>query len=107
MTDMILVLTTAAADEAETLARMLVDERLAACVNVHASMTSIYRWKGRVERDAERQLTIKTTRSRLEALQVRLTELHSYELPELIVLPVEWGSDAYVDWVSEETRSRE
>jgi periplasmic divalent cation tolerance protein len=105
MTDVVLVLSTVADDNrAEALAATLVEERLAACVNVLPPMRSIYRWKGRIERDAERQLLIKTTRDRLEVLERRLGELHSYELPELIVLPVEGGGRAYLDWVTSETR---
>ena len=104
-TDIVIVLTTAPNDErADTWARTLVDERLAACVNIHAPMTSIYRWKGIVERDAERQVVIKTTRERVTALRARLRELHSYELPEFLVLTVEDGSDEYLKWIVEQTR---
>lgn len=99
MTDLILVLTTAPEEEAEALARTLVEERLAACVNVHAPMTSLYWWKGSIERDDESQLVIKTTRARLEALTARINELHTYELPELLIVPVAWGSEGYLDWV--------
>ena len=100
----VLVLTTAPDDErAEAWARALVQERLAACVNVHRPMTSFYRWKGVVERDAERQVVIKTTRERVPSLRERLRELHSYELPEFVVLAVEDGSDEYVKWVVEQT----
>lgn len=104
-TNLVVVLTTMP-DDARTdeLARALVDERLAACVNVHGPMTSIYRWKGGVERDAERQIVIKTTRDRLVALETRLRALHPYELPEFVVLSVEGGSEAYLDWVNAETR---
>jgi periplasmic divalent cation tolerance protein len=102
MTDIILVLSTVPDDEsAERLARTLVDERLAACVSLHAPMMSIYRWKGQVESAAERQLVIKTTRERLTTLEARLKALHSYELPEFIVVPVEGGSDEYLRWVRE------
>ncbi len=105
MTDIVLVLTTVSANKnAESIARALVDERLAACVNVHGPMRSVYRWKGAVEGDAERQLVIKTTRARLPALEVRLTALHDYELPEFIVVSVDGGSAAYLDWVDEATR---
>lgn len=107
MTDLLLVLTTAPQDEAERLARTLVDERLAACVNIHAPMTSVYRWKGAVETDAEQQLVIKTTRDRLEAVVSTLLALHSYELPELLVVPVATGSEAYIEWVKRETSPRE
>ena len=101
----ILVLTTMPNDEPKTaeLARALIDERLAACINVHGPMTSTYRWKGRVEVDAERQVVIKTTRDRLDALRKRIHELHPYELPEFLVLDVASGSDAYLDWVKAQT----
>ena len=103
--EMVLVLTTAPDDDrAGVWARALVEERLAACVNVHAPMVSFYRWKGAVERDAERQLGIKTTRDRVAALRARLEDLHSYELPECVVLNVEDGSEAYISWVIEQTR---
>jgi periplasmic divalent cation tolerance protein len=105
MSNIVLVLTTVADDDhAERLARQLVDERLAACVNVYPSMVSIYRWKGHVERDAERQVVIKTTRAHLDKLEARLKESHPYELPEFVVLEVQGGSQAYLDWVDEETR---
>ena len=62
-------------------------------------MTSVYWWQGNLTRDAERQLVIKTTADRVAAVKARLTELHSYELPEIIVIPVVDGSDAYLDWI--------
>ena len=105
MRDLVVVLTTmpdsARADE---MARAIVDERLAACVNVLAPMTSTYRWKGAVEREAERQLVIKTTRDRLAALETRMRDLHPYELPEFLVLTVEAASAGYAAWVTEQTR---
>jgi periplasmic divalent cation tolerance protein len=108
MSDVVLVLSTAPAspgdDTAEQIARTLIDERLAACVNVHAPMVSIYRWKGAVERDNERQLVIKTTRAALPALEKRLRELHPYELPEFIVVPASGGSEQYLAWVATEVR---
>jgi periplasmic divalent cation tolerance protein len=105
MSELILILTTVPDDErADALARALVDERLAACVNVHGPMASTYRWKGAVERDAERQLVIKTTRARLADLEVRLRGLHPYELPEFVVLSAN-ASDGYGAWVHDETRS--
>jgi periplasmic divalent cation tolerance protein len=103
--DIVIVLTTAPDDErAGAWARTLVEERLAACVNVQGPMTSFYRWKGMVEREAERQVVIKTTRERVAALRVRLGELHSYDLPEFVVLNVTDGSDEYLKWVEEQTR---
>jgi periplasmic divalent cation tolerance protein len=102
--DIVLVLTTAPDDtRGEEWARTLVDERLAACVNIYPRMVSIYRWQGNVEREAERQMVIKTTRHRIAPLQTRLRELHSYELPEFVVVSVEGGSGEYLRWVVEQT----
>jgi periplasmic divalent cation tolerance protein len=89
--------------DAQGLASTLVNERLAACVNVHGEMDSTYRWKGRVELDRERQVVIKTTAERVAALQDRLRELHPYEVPEFIVLSISSGSEAYLGWIREST----
>ena len=100
MPEIILVLTTMPADDrADTLARTLVEERLAACVNVHGPMRSTYRWKGQIECDAERQVVIKTTKGQLAKLEARLHALHPYELPEFLVLDA-GGSTAYAGWVA-------
>ncbi len=105
MADYVLVLTTMPDDgRAEELARTLVGERLAACVNVHAPMASTYRWEGAIQRDAERPLTIKTTAARLEALKARLHELHPYEVPEFLVIPVAGGGEAYLRWLDASTQ---
>jgi periplasmic divalent cation tolerance protein len=97
-----IVLTTIGADaDAAALARTLVEERLAACVNVLPVMTSVYRWKGTIEQDREQQLVIKTTRGAVEALETRLRALHPYELPELLVLHAADASRAYRAWVAE------
>jgi periplasmic divalent cation tolerance protein len=100
-----IVLTTIGEDRADELARTLVDERLAACVNVHGPMMSTYRWKGTVEREPERQVFIKTSVDRLAELEARLRQIHPYELPELIVLTPESASVAYEAWVRDETRA--
>jgi periplasmic divalent cation tolerance protein len=105
MTDIVLILTTVpAGDQGEAIARALVEETLAACVNVLPPMTSIYRWRGAVEREAECQIVIKTTRERIAAIEARVKALHSYDLPEFIVLPVVGGSAGYLEWVRGETR---
>ena len=105
MSHVILVLTTVPSDAlGEEIATALVTERLAACVNISAPMTSIYRWKGNVERDTERQLVIKTTVDRVKVLQQRIKELHSYELPEFIVIELSGGSEAYLQWVATEAQ---
>jgi periplasmic divalent cation tolerance protein len=85
------------------MASILVNERLAACVNVLAEMESIYRWKGRSESDYERQLIMKTTAERVPALRDRVLELHDYEVPEFIVTPIVGGSEAYLDWIRQST----
>jgi periplasmic divalent cation tolerance protein len=98
----VLVLTTmAASQDAGALATTLVEERLAACVNVLPPMQSVYRWQGRVETDAERQLIIKTSQDRLIDLQSRLLALHPYEVPEFLVIPVAGGTEAYLTWLRE------
>jgi len=105
VTDVVLILTTVPAGaRTETIARSLVDERLAACVNVLAPMTSFYRWQGKIEQEEERQVVIKTTLDRVAAVQTRLRDLHAYEVPEFLVLPVSDGSTGYLDWVLKETR---
>ena len=105
--DAVIVLTTLGADaDAAGLARTLVEEQLAACVNVLPVMTSTYRWKGTVEQDREQQIVIKTLASRLPVLEARLKELHPYEVPEFLVLPVAGGSDAYLRWVDESVSRR-
>jgi periplasmic divalent cation tolerance protein len=85
-----------------TLARTLVEERLAACVNVTGAMRSIYRWQGEVEEAEERLLVLKARADRLEALAARLSELHPYDVPEFLVLPVERGLGPYLEWVRAE-----
>jgi periplasmic divalent cation tolerance protein len=101
-----IVLTTLAADaDAGAIARALVEERLAACVNVLPPMVSTYRWKGAVEQEREQQLVMKTSRAGVEALHARLLELHPYELPEFLVLDAT-GSAAYLGWIGENVKER-
>jgi periplasmic divalent cation tolerance protein len=100
MTDIVVILTTVPDSErGEAIARTLVEERLAACVNVLAPMTSLYRWKGSIERAAEHQLIIKTTGAQVSSVEARLRELHPYELPEFLVIDVSGGGAAYLDWL--------
>ena len=102
--DFVIVLTTLPVDQdADQLARTLVIERLAACVNVLPPMRSIYSWKGAVESADERQIVIKTTAARVRDLETRIKSLHPYEVPEFVVLPITEGSDAYLSWLSENT----
>ena len=92
-------------ETAATLARTLVKERLAACVNVVPGVQSFYRWKGRIREDAEVLLIIKTQEVLTEALASRIKALHPYDLPEVLVLPAVGGSAAYLDWIEAETSS--
>ena len=101
----VVVLTTWPVDpDPAPIAAMLVEEQLAACVNVLPAMHSIYRWQGATQRDAEHQLLIKTRSGRVSDLGRRLRELHPYDVPELLVMDVEAGSNAYPAWVTEVTR---
>jgi periplasmic divalent cation tolerance protein len=89
-------------DHADAIARALVDERLAACVNILAPATSVYRWQGAVETADELPLLIKTVRPRLAALTERLRALHPYDVPEVVALPLAGGLPAYLQWVRDE-----
>ena len=98
------VLTTLPADaDGAAFARGILEERLAACINLLPPMESIYRWEGVIEQETERQVIIKTSRERVVALWDRVRELHPYDVPEFLVLPVVDGNDAYLRWVAEST----
>jgi periplasmic divalent cation tolerance protein len=106
MTDKIVVLNACASvDEAERLARSLVDQRLAACVTVIAQVRSFYRWKGAVADAAEWLLVIKTSRPLFARLRAALESTHSYEMPEILALPVIEGSANYLSWIDGELQS--
>ena len=92
-------------DKAAQVARVLVEEQLAACVNLIASVRSIYRWQGAVQDDAEALAIIKTTADRYPALVARLAELHPYEVPEIIALPLAAGHPPYLAWLAGQVRS--
>lgn len=99
------VLSTAPSEEeAATIARALVDERLAACVQLVPKIRSFYRWEGEVHDDPEHLLVIKTTAARRDALIARIGELHSYDVPEAVALPIAAGSQAYLAWLGEVTQ---
>ena len=103
-TDALVVLVTApSTDEAARIGRALVDERLAACVNVLGGVRSIYRWRGAVHDEAEVLMIVKTTRPRFEALRERILALHPYDTAEVLALPVESGSERYLAWLTAES----
>lgn len=95
----VLLVTAPAQDVAERLVGAVVEERLAACGNIVGGVTSIYRWEGDVQREAEVLIIFKTAAARADALARRIRELHPYDVPEILVVPVERGLEQYVNWV--------
>ncbi len=105
MTPVIVVLVTVSSEqEAETIATALLEERLAACVNVTGPVRSLYRWEGHIADDQEWQLIIKTRARLFDALATRVRALHPYAVPEIIALPVLAGTADYVNWIQDETQ---
>jgi periplasmic divalent cation tolerance protein len=103
MTDKIVVLTTCSSEEeARRVALRLVEARLAACAAVTPGVTSFYHWKGSLEESREWSLTLKTSRDRFDALVRELQRIHSYEVPEIVALPILDGSHAYLEWIDRE-----
>jgi periplasmic divalent cation tolerance protein len=108
MTDKIVVLSTCDSQEqAARMARHLVEQRLAACVNILSKVRSIYRWKEKVEDAGEWMLVIKSRRDLFLALRAEIEKMHSYEVPEIIALPVVEGSEAYLGWLDHELKAAE
>ena len=102
--DFVVVLVTAgSAEEASGLARALVDERLAGCANIVGPLRSIFRWQGAVEDAVEYMLILKARAADVDALATRVTALHSYDVPEVLVLPLHAGSAAYLAWLADAT----
>jgi periplasmic divalent cation tolerance protein len=99
---MVALTTAPSVEVAERIGRSVVEERLAACANVVPGVTSIFRWKGAVERESEVLVVLKTTAEGVEALERRVVELHPYEVPEVVAFPVEAGHAPYLDWVRRE-----
>jgi periplasmic divalent cation tolerance protein len=104
MTDARIMLTTAgSADEARKIAQALVERRLAACVNIVPQIESVYRWQGKIETASEWLLVIKTEAGVFERLRDAIHELHSYELPECLLLEVDASSQEYLEWIAKST----
>lgn len=99
---LIVLMTAGSQEEAEHLATALVAEMLAACVNIVPGVTSVYRWEGQIQRDQEWLLVAKSQRDLLDRLVQRVQNLHSYDLPEIVALPVAGGSEAYLRWIDAE-----
>lgn len=105
MTDEIIVLVTCPPSESEKLARVLVEERLAACVNILDNVRSIYMWEGKLCNETEQLLVIKSNRAVWSELSERVKQLHSYDVPEIIALPIEFGHKNYLEWLNSAVRS--
>ena len=93
--------------QAESIATSLVERQLAACVNILPEVTSIYRWKGELEKSQEVMLVIKTRHNLFDELRTEMTRLHSYEVPEIVAIPVAAGSSAYLNWIDKELKTDE
>lgn len=99
-------MTAASRQEAESIAEALLEENLAACANICGGLDSLYWWKGKIERSAETLCIFKTTRARFADAQKRILELHSYETPCIVALPILEGNPDYLRWIEESTRNR-
>ncbi len=100
----VVFVTTGSMEEAERIATNLVEERLAACVNIVGPIRSIYRWEGAVQREAEHLLIIKSATNAFGNLEARIRELHSYDTPEVIGVPIAEGSHKYLEWMKSSTQ---
>jgi periplasmic divalent cation tolerance protein len=101
--EIVVFITASGEDEAARIAKTLVESRLAACVNIIKNVRSIYRWKGNIEDDPEVLMVVKTRKVHFDVLKRKVKELHSYEVPECIALPVVAGSEDYLKWLNEST----
>lgn len=101
---LVVIITCGSTNEADMIARELVEERLAACAQQLGTVRSTFWWNGAVQTEEECQVTLKTTRRVLDDLVARIQELHSYDVPEILALPVEEGLDDYLKWVQRETK---
>jgi len=106
MSDFIVALTTCPVKQGEELARTLVKTRTCACVNIIPKITSIYHWKDEIVVDEEALLIMKTKETNTSVLWDIIKENHPYEVPEYVVLPIQWGSQDYLDWISQNVKSR-
>jgi Uncharacterized protein involved in tolerance to divalent cations len=102
----VVALVTCPGDKAEGIATALIEEQLAACVNIVNQVTSIYRWEGTVKKDQESLLIIKTSLIVWETLVEKVTEIHPYDTPEIICLPIEAGNEPYLDWLNHSIKER-
>jgi len=105
--ELVVLVTTSTSDDAYKIADALVAERLAGCVNIIPAIESVYRWEGKVTRDTETLMIIKTTSERYPEVERRVKELHTYSTPEVVALRIERGSEQYLNWVRDATANDE
>jgi periplasmic divalent cation tolerance protein len=103
MNEIVVFITASKEDEAVTIARALVEDRLAGCVNIVRNIRSIYRWQGNIEDDGEVLMIAKTKKKLFKALEKKVKELHSYAVPEIIAFPILAGSNEYLQWLRDAT----
>lgn len=101
--EVVILITTETQEEARKIAAALIDSNLAACVNIVESVQSLFRWQGKVEDDKECLMIVKSVSRKLDAVTAKVQEVHSYDVPEIIALPIIGGSKEYLQWVHEET----
>lgn len=101
--EVVILVTTGSEEEAKKIAAALIDERLAACANIIRSVQSVFRWQGEVEDEPETLMILKSVAAKVEAVTAKVKELHSYDVPEVIALPIIGGAADYLKWVHEET----
>ena len=102
MSEKLIYVTAPSREEAEKIAEAVVTERLAACANILDGVTSVFHWEGKLCRGNEAVLILKTTEEKTDALTARIKELHSYECPCVVVLPIEGGNPAFLEWIERE-----
>ena len=103
MSEIIVFITASKEDEAVAIAKALVEDRLAGCVNIIRNLRSIYRWQGNIEDDNEVLMIAKTKKNLFKALEKKVKELHSYSVPEIIAMPITEGSNDYLQWLNDAT----
>jgi periplasmic divalent cation tolerance protein len=101
MPDELVAFVTCPPDKAEGIAASIVESRLAACVNILPGITSVYTWEGKLNKDSESLLVIKTNRKIYDAFETKIKEIHPYDVPEIICVPIELGSQAYLSWLNQ------
>lgn len=104
MEEVVIIITASNEDEAVRIARILLEEKLAACVNIHQKVRSLYWWEGKILDEGETMMIIKTRKGHVEKIVKKVKEVHSYTVPEIIALPIIDGSDDYLRWIGEVTK---